>query len=526
MAPRFIILLTLFSTVQAIGSDAAQDDGNFCEIEASNCPVATAKDFGSTTNKCFRAAILETDRVDEISGYASALTNLKIFDQAAKLAANHGANIIVFPENGIFSGLKETVIETIQEIPDPDSLSNGTINPCLSPSEFKSYILTNLSCIARKYNLYLVANFGTKQPCEFQSRVGSKICPEIGYFALNTDVVFDSDGNFIKRYRKYNMFIENFDQAPSLEEIYFDSPFGRFGIFTCFDILFKQPAIDLVEKYAINTAIFPTFWYDELPLLSAINFQDAWSLTHKVNLLAANIHRPAIGSVGSGIYSGDNMIFTGAFNRGRRLIVASLPAQRSSNTECSSKFNPVIIDIESGLNESDYSHKHYDILASDTVSPIEDASGEKTIKSGELTCSIKYRTKLEKLGQEAGRLVVIARDSLRQGRFNWYEQLCVLATLKSPLNALDLKENLFSTEGIIDFEELSLTATFNTRYVYPIANHNVSELVDRKDRQFSCDQHEGEDVFRCTMNLSPRQSRQTTILSFGLYGRVHERDQM
>lgn len=52
------------------------------------------------------------------------------------------------------------------------------------------------------------------------------------------------------RYHKYNLYFENaFDKPPQPEIITFDTPFaGRFGLLTCFDILFSEPTVTLLKR--------------------------------------------------------------------------------------------------------------------------------------------------------------------------------------------------------------------------------------------------------------------------------------
>lgn len=59
-----------------------------------------------------------------------------------------------------------------------------------------------------------------------------------------------SDGLLLARYHKYNLYFEEaFDVPPRAETVTFDTPFaGTFGLITCFDILFAEPTIALVEK--------------------------------------------------------------------------------------------------------------------------------------------------------------------------------------------------------------------------------------------------------------------------------------
>lgn len=49
----------------------------------------------------------------------------------------------------------------------------------------------------------------------------------------------------------------------------FDTDFGvTFGIFTCFDIIFEEPAVSLAKVVGVRDVVFPTAWYSELPFLT------------------------------------------------------------------------------------------------------------------------------------------------------------------------------------------------------------------------------------------------------------------
>ncbi len=75
-------------------------------------------------------------------------------------------------------------------------------------------------------------------------------------------------------------------------------------MFTCFDILFGSPGVYLVRGIGVTDMAFPTAWMNELPLLTAIEFQEAWSMQFAVPLLASNTHLPLNKMTGSGIYNG------------------------------------------------------------------------------------------------------------------------------------------------------------------------------------------------------------------------------
>ena len=167
-----------------------------------------------------------------------------------------------------------------------------------------------------------------------------------------------SDGLLVARYHKHNLYFEEaFDTPPEAEVITFDTPFaGRFGLIICFDILFHDPTVTLVErvgKYTLihtlesNSAncdllilstlllfqgvrqlIIPTAWMNKLPLMDSIQFQRAFSLGANITLLAANIRNDRLIMTGSGIYTPASATYHHAM-RGDpeegRLLVARVP---------------------------------------------------------------------------------------------------------------------------------------------------------------------------------------------------------
>ena len=63
------------------------------------------------------------------------------------------------------------------------------------------FILQSLSCIARRHQVVLVANMGEKVPCSSSD----PHCPSDGRYQYETTVVFESDGRFVTKYRKFNV---------------------------------------------------------------------------------------------------------------------------------------------------------------------------------------------------------------------------------------------------------------------------------------------------------------------------------
>ncbi|KAK2489754.1 hypothetical protein MC885_016566, partial [Smutsia gigantea] len=137
-----------------------------------------------------------------------------------------------------------------------------------------------------------MANIGDKKPCNDSD----PHCPSDGCYQYNTDV-FGSQGKLVARYHKQNLFMgeEQFNVPKEPEVVTFNTTFGRFGIFTCFDILFfHDPAVTLVKDFRVDTILFPTAWVNVLPHLSAIKFHSAWAMGMGVSFLASNLHNPSM----------------------------------------------------------------------------------------------------------------------------------------------------------------------------------------------------------------------------------------
>ena len=515
--------------------------------------IGSASDENADTH-CLRAAVVEYSRIDLPNDCRiSAQKNLEVFDKIARVAHENHVQMLVFPEDGLYIDTRDVMSGCLEEIPDPDSLNEDNSNPCFSQSQsiFKDTpILTQLSCIAKRYGLYLIANFGTKEKCNNRTVTtesggqNKTICSddENDFLMLNTNVVLDPEGRFIKRYRKWNPFTETevFNKAPKLEHTYFDTKFGRFGIFTCFDMIYKEPAIDLVEEYKIDTAIFPTWWFDERPILTGIQYQDGWSSTNKVNLLASNILKPNLGSTGSSIFSTNNSLYVSQNNILRqgaehktKLLIANIQTRPRDDTgACGSGFKPKIIDIDDNPTGDNYKSGHYRLVDSDSLVQLDKLQDEKTLCSGGFCCTIDYKLANDTPLDQINRLIFIVRNGPRPGRFQWFEQVCALATLDEPVTDTRLltEHVKYDSDNGFEFTSLSIDAKFETKYVYPSTAHDGVTLIERKNRNLVCDEIKPNETkaFQCKLKYvqadGDEVKRPARIYSFSMYGRVYEKD--
>ncbi|CAM4639663.1 unnamed protein product [Leuciscus chuanchicus] len=251
--------------------------------------------------------------------------NLRVFEEQTVLAAQQGAQIIVFPEDAIhgFNFTRASIAGYLETVPNPQEV---TWSPCADPHRFPdTEVLQNLSCMAHKNRLFVVANMPSRQSC---NRTADPRCPADGQYQFNTNVVFSDQGVIVARYHKQNLYFEAaFDAPPECEYVTFTTPFaGLFGVFTCFDILFRDPALTLVKDMGVRQIVYPTAWMNQLPLLAAVQFQRSFSHATGVTLLAANIRAAQYGITGSGIFTPwDSLIHHDMKGDSGKLLVRRVP---------------------------------------------------------------------------------------------------------------------------------------------------------------------------------------------------------
>ena len=299
--------------------------------------------------------------------------NLNSFQNLTKAAREKGADIIVFPEDGIYGFAfpsREFLFPFLEEIPDPQEKK---YTPCDDVTFTDRPVLTYLSCLAQRNSITLVANMGDKQKCQntsYHHHINSSSCPPDGWYMYNTNVIFDQDGSLLAKYHKTHLYggeANIFNTPYPTPHVIFNTSFGvTFATFTCYDILYCDPPLKLLEM-GVRNFVFPTAWGNSYPFYTSIAFQQAWSWKTDSNLLAANQHFPNKHSfpidigfylTGSGIYtrgyglktfiSGEDFLpATG------QLVVATLPKLTQYH-----KTKEMMGDIgEQQIRRSDWSNK-------------------------------------------------------------------------------------------------------------------------------------------------------------------------
>lgn len=471
--------------------------------------LLTATEDGEVLS--YRAAVYEHPVVlpipfaksyDEAVGQM--MLNLNKYKEKADNARSLGVDIIVFPEDGIYGYQfhDPTDIEPYLEyIPNPEEVN---WIPCTDPNKYtRTRVQTFLSCLALNNSFYLVANYGDAQPCTSSD----PNCPQNGQYQYNTNIVFDRKGKLIARYHKQNLFFETQFQEPVHPEmIYFDTEFGRFGTFTCFDILFHDPAIQLVEKYNITDVAFPTAWMDALPFFSAIGYHSSFAFAYNVNFLASNIHQPSFRFQGSGIYTPDGAVaffYDKGISDGQ-LLVGDVPIRKGKERKGNQiKFNFDDSDLyylKSPGFKSVVFHDWYNFVA------LSSRNGNVTVCQEGFCCFLSYgRDKI--IGHYA--FGVFNGIHVRNGPY--YLQVCILLKCASQDNQ-SCGKLTFTADGFFNF--FNINGNFSTPYVAPqiiTSNNGSLELLPLHTMKFD------ENGLTGNATLSP-------LLESALIGRIYESD--
>ncbi|XP_065082258.1 vanin-like protein 1 isoform X2 [Ochlerotatus camptorhynchus] len=311
--------------------------------------------------------------VDSESPVVYTARNLEQYKQIINSTEADPVDIIVFPEYGL------SAVETASFVPNPVDL----IAPC-NNLEYEA-VVRDLSCLARDRQKYLVVNLVEKALCpeEWERRP----CAPNGLYHFNANVVFDRNGRVIARYRKFNLFGEAGINVTSWADLtHFETDFGvKFGTFICFDLMFEQPALQLVRS-GVTDFIFSTMWFSELPFLTAAQIQQAWAYTNNVNFLAAGASFPEVGSTGTGVFAGKRGRIVAVMNHNAdsKLYVAQVP--KISRPQATISRQPVIRYTPAEMSNLKLKRDHIDGYRTSNL-PLNVSSHQESLCQGSLCCN-------------------------------------------------------------------------------------------------------------------------------------------
>ncbi|RWS20603.1 pantetheinase-like isoform X2 [Leptotrombidium deliense] len=344
-------------------------------------------------------------------------------------------------------------------------------------------------------------------------------CPKDGRFQYNVAVAFDSDGFLVAKYRKYHLYGENdhYNFPEKQEFATFDTPFGRIGLFVCFDSLFKYPAVEMVEKYNITTLALPTWWFNEMPFLVAHEYQQSIAIGLNVNLLAANTNDPDLGSSGSGIYNGKKGALVYSYNEKQTasLLIATLSINAHDETAvCEPKVTKYHINVGYYGYEATNNSQLSEYYKAPPLDPktfksvkLSKSTDNITLCKEEVCCSLNYSIDEIELKKAHTYFFGVGNGIRSDEVAQWCEEMCVLYAFSEKLNSYAIK-------NASKFKHFKMNATFTTKYSFPSLLTNSLKLIPANLWFFNKNGN----------NSSMETKRDVLLISSGLYGRCYHKD--
>ncbi|XP_055949033.1 vascular non-inflammatory molecule 3-like [Argiope bruennichi] len=497
----------------------------------------------------YRAAVLEPVQFSDVTYSPTYVVkrNLELYETAVKTAAINEVDIIVFPECGLFpcEKVERKLLKTfVEDIPDPRL---GYVNPCVQKEKFHNHpILSTLSCLAQEYRLYIVANTVDMKKCKLSEacdadgiddcELKDTKCPDDGFYLYNTNIVFDRKGTLVTRYYKKHLYFEKTMNTPDFpQDATFTTDFGKFTTVICFDLIFKESVED-VEKPEVANLAYPTYWYDHIPFMFfATAYQQAWAITNKVNLLAANAHMPGTGTLGSGIFSATKgaLIYTHNPDFRTKLLISNVPksVEKENDIELNSKRffleNGLVIEADGEEDRNFGTECTTDVLGEPRntfnnyrchpysmdnyeFSKLDGKEDTKELCSNGFCCSLTYKADTM---DENYYFAVAGKPLGFYNAFFYGVESCLLVRCETE-GGKSCKHFILQSHTI--FEKVEIKAKFSTKYIYPFALDSDVRLTNKTHWSFD----------RKTSIVYENLGKKSSLLFIGLHGRLYNEDKI
>jgi predicted amidohydrolase len=315
---------------------------------------------GTANLPSYRAATVEfvpqliadsaTRVVSRAEALALTVANAKAMTAYISAAAAQGADIVVFPEDGLYGAAfagREGLAPFLETLPSAygTNLCAGDDSP-----------ISILACAAASSAITVVADVGEAVPCgnNIDDDVDNLLadaaapCPADGQFQYNTQVVIDAAGAFVAKYHKTHLFPEDtccFDAGTSgvvTFPLYRGPPSKsvllrlNVALFICFDIFFHAPVVSAVRDHGVTDFVFSTYFENNGTdpfRISALGILQGVSRALNINIIASNVGTGALDS-GSGIFvrgTSPSLFYNPTHVDASHMVVADIPAESAAS---------------------------------------------------------------------------------------------------------------------------------------------------------------------------------------------------
>ena len=298
-------------------------------------------------------------------------------------------------------------------------------------------------------------------------------------------------------------------------------------------MLFKDPAIDLVQSYGVENIVFPTAWFKGFPGLISIEFQQAWSRVNCVNLIAANLYFPSLNFTGSGIYN-CGKVKTYVYDKEpikQRLLTATLSGMKQLSKNdvndvldhkakqyrrdtgmfeefgSEGKISPPKLKVNNG-NELNLNTNTFKVQLMGnffTVTKLIASASELSVCADDLCCNLKYSLPEGRKFTETFAMGTFKGDNPN----GYYWEVCLLFKCAS-------NEETSCGKDVVDsgtvFESFAMYGNFSSNaFVFPTALGNGVSLFSK-------------DKFKFTKKGISGDAFENPLLAASLIGRVFGKD--
>ncbi|ALC48763.1 CG32751, partial [Drosophila busckii] len=434
-------------------------------------------------------------------------------------------DIIIFPEATL------NTIETASFVPAPEQ----QITPCLDDAQSLVYaeFLVKLSCAARETRKYIVINLSEQQLCS-DTPEDTRPCASTGYNIFNTNVVFDRQGAVISRYRKVHLYGEMRNSTFKPETVAFDTDFNvTFGHFICFDIMFEQPTLQLLQQ-GVKDFVYPSMWFSQLPLLTSVQAQLSWAYANDVNLLAAGASMPKWGSTGTGIFHGrqGTIVSKMVTDAGeRRIYVAQVPKYGPDNAS-----QPPVDELEllprdsaSGLLliKRDELENYKSVRLEQLLPPSSGVSSgllQHQLCHGFICCNFKLHWRRRQAADETNFSYRLgAFDGWREEQHiddaNYVRNCAIFACTGTSIEQCGLMPDLEQQQAAFSFDNLTIEANYvKSSALLLMPNTLLADLYPLEPADFDWSLRELNNSHAIAARLTLTSPAPHNLLTFAIYG--------